>query len=75
MYKSRAVVSTFMGESCTFGQASPSQGWKTQFVQHPDLLNKIYFIPFFSIDPRDFGNWPLDGFLPVRSGDATFSLG
>lgn len=63
-YASRAVVSTFSGESCTFGQASPAQGWQTQFVHHPDLDGRIYLIPSFFIDPNNFG-----AFSNVMNGD------
>ncbi|KAF8627473.1 hypothetical protein AX17_006285 [Amanita inopinata Kibby_2008] len=56
-YSSRAVVSTFSGESCTFGQDSPANGWQSQFVQHPDLDGQVYFIPAFFVDPSTFGDY------------------
>jgi glucan endo-1,3-alpha-glucosidase len=64
-YDSRPVVSTFAGESCTFGQGSPAEGWQTQFVS---ALGKVYFIPSFFVDPnnfRDFSN-VMDGDFNVR---------
>lgn len=64
LYDSRAFVSTFSGESCTFGQSSAPDGWKNEFAGHPDLLGKIYFVPAFFIDPTKFGD-----FRDVMDGD------
>ncbi|PFH54084.1 glycoside hydrolase family 71 protein [Amanita thiersii Skay4041] len=66
----RAVISTFAGESCTFGQDSPASGWRTQFVRHPDLNGQIYFIPAFFIDPNKFGE-----FQDVMNGDFHWNSG
>jgi glucan endo-1,3-alpha-glucosidase len=67
-YASRAFVSTFSGESCTFGQGSVSEGWSTQFSNHPDLSGKIYFVPAFFIDPSTFSDFAqvIDGEFNVR---------
>lgn len=66
-YNVRPLVSTFAGETCAFGQASPAEGWKTQFAQHPDLQGKISFVPSFMIDPTKFGDFAgvMDGAFNV----------
>lgn len=68
-YASRAFVSTFSGETCTFGQSSVPDGWKSQFSQHPDLAGKIYFVPAFFIDPATFTD-----FADVMDGDFNVSF-
>lgn len=70
LYDSRAFVSTFAGESCAFGQGSVAEGWKTQFAKHPELQDKIYFVPAFFIDPAKFGE-----FREVMDGDFNVSFG
>lgn len=57
IYDSRALVSTFSGESCTFGQSSVAEGWKSQFVQHSDLQGQIFFVPSFFVDPSTFSEY------------------
>ncbi|KAJ7288334.1 glycoside hydrolase [Mycena rebaudengoi] len=66
----RAFVSTFAGESCTFGQASVPEGWRSQFTQHPDLQGKIHFVPAFFMDPATFKD-----FTGVMDGDFNFNAG
>jgi glucan endo-1,3-alpha-glucosidase len=51
----KALVSTFAGETCTFGSGSPAQAWFDQFVGHPDLKGKIHFVPSFFGNPAEFG--------------------
>ncbi|KAG6837624.1 hypothetical protein H0H93_006145 [Arthromyces matolae] len=58
------MVSTFAGETCAFGQASPPDGWNTQFVGNPDLQGKIHFVPSFFVDPSTFAT-----FSHVMDGD------
>ncbi|KAF8645175.1 hypothetical protein AX16_008002 [Volvariella volvacea WC 439] len=53
-YDDRALVSTFAGESCTFGESSVPEGWRTHFTKHPDLDGRIYFVPAFFIAPCTF---------------------
>jgi glucan endo-1,3-alpha-glucosidase len=67
-YESRAFVSTFAGETCTFGQSSVPDGWSSQFSNHPDLRGKIYFVPSFFIDPSSFSDFAdvMDGEFNVR---------
>ncbi|KAF7365193.1 hypothetical protein MVEN_00390900 [Mycena venus] len=66
----KAFVSTFAGESCTFGQDSVADGWKSQFAQHPDLQGKMEFVPSFFIDPAQFTQ-----FNGVMDGDFNFNSG
>jgi glucan endo-1,3-alpha-glucosidase len=67
-YASRAFVSTFAGESCTFGQATVPDGWSSQFSNHADLSGKIFFVPAFFIDPSSFAEFAdvMDGEFNVR---------
>ncbi|KAH9854653.1 glycoside hydrolase [Lenzites betulinus] len=64
----KAFVSTFAGESCTFGEADVFTGWNKQFTQHPDLAGKIHFVPSFFIDIQQFRN-----FKDVMDGDFNFN--
>ncbi|TFK87288.1 glycoside hydrolase family 71 protein [Polyporus arcularius HHB13444] len=59
----KAFVSSFSGETCTFGQGDVPGGWRTEFTQHPDVAGKIHFVPSFFIDPATFGQYAgvLDG--------------
>ncbi|KAK0221841.1 glycosyl hydrolase family 71-domain-containing protein [Armillaria fumosa] len=70
MYDSRALVSTFSGESCTFGQSSVAEGWKSQFVQHSDLQGQIFFVPSFFVDPSTFSEYK-----DVMDGDYNWNSG
>lgn len=68
-YNSRALVSTFAGEACTFGHSSAAEGWRSQFTQHPDLQGKITFAPSFFVDPATFKS-----FAGVIDGDFNASF-
>ncbi|KAF5382553.1 hypothetical protein D9615_002844 [Tricholomella constricta] len=65
-----AFVSTFAGESSTFGQGSVLEGWRNEFSGHPDLQGKIHFVPSFFIDPATFGT-----FRDVMDGDFNWNSG
>ncbi|EPQ50592.1 glycoside hydrolase [Gloeophyllum trabeum ATCC 11539] len=56
-YDGLVFVSTFAGESCTFGQSSVVQGWQTQFVDKLTGSNSIYFVPSFFVDPGTFSTY------------------
>ncbi|KAI0269826.1 glycoside hydrolase [Gloeopeniophorella convolvens] len=87
IYDTRVFVSSFSGENCAFGQASPALGWASQFTQHSDLTgqNLVYFVPSFFVDPGMFSNftgvisgalnwnsgWPVD--LTTASADSVLS--
>ncbi|KAH0586158.1 hypothetical protein H2248_007423 [Termitomyces sp. 'cryptogamus'] len=66
----QSLVSTFSGESCTFGHKSASDGWSSEFVDHSDLQGKIRFVPSFFIDPSSFGS-----FNDVMDGDFNWNSG
>jgi glucan endo-1,3-alpha-glucosidase len=68
-YDTRAFVSTFAGETCTFGQSSVPNGWATQFAGNPELKGKIYFVPAFFVDPVKFAE-----FGDVMDGDFNVCL-
>ncbi|KAG6831948.1 hypothetical protein H0H92_006549 [Tricholoma furcatifolium] len=64
------LVSTFSGETCTFGQDTVPDGWNNEFVGHPDLQGTIQFVPSFFIDPTTFGT-----FSNVMDGDFNWNSG
>ncbi|KAI0354931.1 glycoside hydrolase [Trametes cingulata] len=64
----KALVSTFAGEACTFGEADVFTGWNKQFAQHPDIAGKIHFVPAFFLDIQQFRN-----FKDVMDGDFNFN--
>ncbi|OSD07255.1 glycoside hydrolase family 71 protein [Trametes coccinea BRFM310] len=64
----KALVSTFAGESCTFGEQDVPTGWRVQFTEHPDIAGKIHFMPAFFVDIQQFRNF--DG---VMDGDFNFN--
>ncbi|KAL1950285.1 hypothetical protein VTO73DRAFT_5409 [Trametes versicolor] len=64
----KPLVSTFAGESCTFGETDVFTGWNKQFTQHPELGGKIHFMPSFFIDIQQFHN-----FKDVMDGDFNFN--
>ncbi|KAF8147293.1 glycoside hydrolase [Mycena galopus ATCC 62051] len=66
----QAFVSTFAGESCTFGQDTVPDGWRTQFTLSPALQGKLEFVPSFFIDPATFTQ-----FNGVMDGDFNFNSG
>lgn len=65
----RVFASTFSGETCTFGQDSVPDGWRSQFTQQLTGQNAVYFVPSFFIDPATFNQY--DG---VLDGDFNVSL-
>ncbi|TCD66615.1 hypothetical protein EIP91_001125 [Steccherinum ochraceum] len=65
-YDGRPLVSTFSGETCTFGQGSAAQGWKSQFVDQ--LGGNVYFVPAFFIDPATFNQYEIDGIYNWNAG-------
>ncbi|KZT20315.1 glycoside hydrolase family 71 protein [Neolentinus lepideus HHB14362 ss-1] len=56
-YDNLVFVSTFSGETCTFGQGSVSQGWQTQFIDNLSGANAVYFVPSFFVDPTTFSTY------------------
>lgn len=70
LYNSRVFVSTFAGESCTFGRASVNDGWRyTLKVGLPD----VHFVPAFFVDPATFPQYTvIDGAFNVRCWALTY---
>ncbi|TFK24976.1 glycoside hydrolase [Coprinopsis marcescibilis] len=66
----KAVISTFSGQQCTFGQGNVFNGWRTQFTQHASLNGRINFIPSFFIDPATFGQY-----TGIMNGDFNWNGG
>ncbi|KAG8688646.1 hypothetical protein FRC08_011317 [Ceratobasidium sp. 394] len=61
LFNSRMLLSTFAGQWCTFGQATPSAGWQW-FIANAGT--PVYFIPNFQVDVSELSTtwiW-LDGY-------------
>ena len=69
-YNGNVFVSSFAGDTCTFGSGSPADGWKTQFVDQLTGDNKVHFVPAFFADPTTFKNFDsvIDGVYNWNSG-------
>lgn len=65
-YGGKVLVSTFLGDNCTFGQSSAQAGWNS--VLKGKGMPGVYFVPSFSVDPGTLGQYPvIDGLFNVRS--------
>ncbi|KAJ2993415.1 hypothetical protein NUW54_g7727 [Trametes sanguinea] len=53
-YNGRMLVSTFAGESCTFGASSLNQAWVNAVKPTNSSLPSVWFVPSFFIDPSTF---------------------
>ena len=63
IYNNSVFVSTFAGESCTFGTGNTNQGWLNTVKNN---LTKTYFVPSFFVDPATFPNYSvIDGAFNV----------
>ncbi|KAJ2984799.1 hypothetical protein NUW54_g10372 [Trametes sanguinea] len=61
-YNGRMLVSTFAGESCTFGASSLNQAWVNAVKPTNSSLPSVWFVPSFFIDPSTFPGLPvIDG--------------
>ena len=69
-YDGKVFVSTFAGDTCTFGSDSSSDGWKTQFIDQLTGNNQVYFLPAFFSDPNSFKDFDgvIDGVYNWNSG-------
>ncbi|KAK7469233.1 hypothetical protein VKT23_003722 [Stygiomarasmius scandens] len=81
------LVSTFAGETCTFGLDTPANAWRSQFTENDELKDKITFVPSFFIDPGSFkdfegvmdgdfhwnGGWPVE-LTTASAGSSSTSL-
>lgn len=64
LYNGKVFISTFAGESCTFGAKSVNQGW-TNTVK-TGLKASTYFVPSFFVDPATFPSYSvMDGAFGV----------
>ncbi|KAI8970639.1 glycoside hydrolase family 71 protein [Trametes punicea] len=62
LYNGRVLISTFAGESCTFGASSLNQGWLNAVKPSNGSLPGVWFVPSFFIDPSTFpGLTVIDG--------------
>ncbi|KAJ3553146.1 hypothetical protein NM688_g3772 [Phlebia brevispora] len=70
LYNGHIFVSTFAGESCTFGQSSVAQGWASQFTSQLAGSNAVHFVPSFFVDPSTFGQYSssINGMFNFNSG-------
>ncbi|CDO71437.1 Glycoside Hydrolase Family 71 protein [Trametes cinnabarina] len=68
MVDGKALVSTFAGESCTFGEQDVPTGWRVHFTQHPDIAGNIHFVPAFFVDIQQFKNY-----AGIMDGDFNFN--
>ncbi|KAJ7720281.1 glycoside hydrolase family 71 protein [Mycena maculata] len=67
MYNGKPLVSTFAGESCTFGAANYKDGWNNALKSSGQP--SIYFIPSFFVDPATFPDTAvMDGAFNWNSG-------
>ncbi|KZV74309.1 glycoside hydrolase family 71 protein [Peniophora sp. CONT] len=57
IYNSKVYLSTFAGETCTFGQGSVVAGWKNAVISQLTGSQSVYFVPFFSVDPATFSSY------------------
>ncbi|KZT55640.1 glycoside hydrolase family 71 protein [Calocera cornea HHB12733] len=76
-YNNGIVLSTFSGESSSFGQGSVNAGWQSVISQ---IGTPVTFIPAWFVDPSTFGNYPVlsgafnwNGGWPMSNTDITFS--
>ena len=53
-YNGKAFVSTFSGESCTFGQDTVGDGWQNEYKKQLSGSSSAYFVPAFFVDPSTF---------------------
>ena len=71
IYNGRPFVSTFAGESCTFGQGNLNDAWLAAVKTGP----AIHFVPSFFVDPATFPSLTvMDGAFAVSSSALLFSL-
>jgi glucan endo-1,3-alpha-glucosidase len=65
-YDNKILITTFAGESCTFGQGSVDAGWN--FALKTGSLPAVYFIPSFFVAPDTFPTYTsTDGQFNVSS--------
>lgn len=67
LWDGKVFVSTFSGESCTFGQASVAAGWQSEFISQLTGANAVQFAPSFFVAPDTFTTYDgvMDGYFNV----------
>ncbi|KAI0080382.1 glycoside hydrolase family 71 protein [Panus rudis PR-1116 ss-1] len=66
-YNNSVFLSTFSGESCSFGTNNANDGW-TQ-VLRANMTTNVWFVPAFFVDPASFSNYTvLDGAFNWNGG-------
>lgn len=69
-FNGKMLITTFAGESCTFGQGSVDAGWNFAIKTG---LPAVYFIPSFFVDPATFPSYTsTDGQFNVSSSSYGF---
>lgn len=64
-YRGLPLVSTFAGESCTFGQSSVNAGWVSAVRSG---VPSVFFMPSFFVDPATLSSYSvLDGIYNVST--------
>ncbi|KAG8713557.1 hypothetical protein FRC09_018592 [Ceratobasidium sp. 395] len=68
-FDGKVFVSTFAGETCTFGASSTEEGWKQQFTDQLTGDNAATFVPSFFMDPARFKSFQaMDGAFNWNGG-------
>ncbi|KAH9945573.1 glycoside hydrolase family 71 protein [Amylocystis lapponica] len=66
LYNGKVFLSTFSGESCTFGASSVNQGWINAVKTN---VPAVYFMPSFFVNPTTFSTYTVqDGSFNWNSG-------
>lgn len=55
-YNGKSILTTFAGESCSFGQGNTNAGWNAVMGQ---WKNSIYFAPAYNVDPQSLRGYEL----------------
>lgn len=56
-YNGKSIVTTFSGESCTFGQGSTNAGWNAVFGKR---RSSLYFMPSYNAAPERLSGYDID---------------
>ena len=69
LWNGKVFISTFSGESCTFGQGSVAAGWQNEFINQLTGANTVQFVPSFFVAPNTFTTYDgvMDGYFNVSS--------
>jgi glucan endo-1,3-alpha-glucosidase len=59
-YKNKPLLTTFSGETCTFGRGSVNAGWAAILGSY---ANQIYFAPAFNAPPTTLGGFDIQGMV------------